>query len=219
LTEYSDTKERGLCLRITASGEKSWTYRYRLKSGQQRRVTLGKLIDVPLASARATVIKQRALVAQNGDPASDATKSRKKAKEQRDKETVQDIGEWYFRECKAGRHRPNLKQPKRQSTIDLETYYFTNCIVPEFGKQKLANLNRANIQSFIDGLADNKSLSAAQRSRVILHSIFTFAQRHELTDINPCQFVTVAAQKARERVLTDSELQNHMGNANPTCRH
>ncbi len=63
------------------------------------------------------------------------------------------------------------------------------------------------IQSFVDGLADNQSSGAARQSRIILHGIFAFAQRHEVTDINPVQFVTVAGYKPRERVLTDSELK------------
>jgi hypothetical protein len=62
LTEYSDTNERGLCLRVTPAGVKSWTYRYRTPSGKQRRVSLGKLDVVSLASARKAVRKQKPLL-------------------------------------------------------------------------------------------------------------------------------------------------------------
>ncbi len=207
LTEYADTKEPGLCLRVSPAGVKSWTYRYRLKSGQQKRITLGKVQDTPLAAARTLVVNQRAKVASGGDPANDAKLERLEAVEQRKRETVQDIGEWYFRECEAGRHRPNIKRPKRQSTIDNERYYFNKHIVPAFGGLKLKSLARATIQSFIDELADNHSISTARHTRVLFHTIFAFAQRQEISDINPVQFVTVASYKPRERVLTDTELK------------
>ena len=79
--------------------------------------------------------------------------------------------------------------------------------MPEFGNVKIDALTRADIQRFIDRLADKQSASAARQSRIIMHAVFAFSQRLELTDKNPVQFVTVAAQKARERVLTDSELK------------
>jgi len=207
LTEYADTKEPGLCLRVSPAGAKSWTYRYRLQSGQQRRVTLGKVLDMGIAAARALVVERRASVASGGDPANEAKLARLAAVEQRDRETVKDVGEWYFRECRKGRHRPNLKNPKRASTINNEYAYFDKFIVPAFGSQKLASLTRAMIQGFVDDLADNQSRGAARQSRIILHGIFAFAQRHEVTDTNPVQFVTVSGYKPRERVLTDSELK------------
>ena len=135
LTEYADTKERGLCLRVTPAGVKSWTYRYRLKSGQQRRLSLGKVENVSLADARTLVVNHRANVASGGDPVNDAKQSRQQAVEQSNRETVKDVGEWYFRECRKGRHRPNIRNPKRASTITNEYAYFERLIVPTFGTQ------------------------------------------------------------------------------------
>ena len=69
LTEYADTNEKGLALRVTPSGVKSWTFRYRNLAGQQKRISLGKLQDVSLSAARSRVVAQRASVATGGDPA------------------------------------------------------------------------------------------------------------------------------------------------------
>ncbi len=207
LTEYADTKEPGLCLRVSPSGVKAWTYRYRTLSGQQRRITIGKALDVSLVEARDLIVKHRANVASGDDPANDAMKARQEATEQRNRETVKDIGDWYFKECEAGRHKPNIKNPKRQSTIDLERLHFDKHVVPAFGKQKLSILTRSAIQIFVNDLADNNSPSAARQSRILLHGIFAFAQRHELADINPVQFVSVAGYEPRKRVLTNDELK------------
>ncbi|MCP4096137.1 MAG: tyrosine-type recombinase/integrase [Planctomycetaceae bacterium] len=206
LTEYADTKETGLCLRVTATGEKSWTYRYRLKSGKQKRMSLGKLRDTALAKARELVVINRAKVANDGDPATEKFDARLLAKNELDRETVKDIGNWYFRECEAGRHRPNIKNPKRQSTIDHERYFFTTHIVPAFGKTKLSTIKRASIQAFVDNVADDYSPSTSRQCRIILHGIIAFAQRNEITSNNPCQYVTTATQQARERVLSNTEL-------------
>ena len=42
LTEYADTHEKGLSLRVTPAGIKSWTFRYRNLAGHQKRVSIGK---------------------------------------------------------------------------------------------------------------------------------------------------------------------------------
>lgn len=203
LTEYADTVEKGLSLRVTPSGEKSWTFRYRTEARQQKRFSIGKVRDVSLADARTAVIKHRGNVAGGGDPVEDAKAAKAQAIEQYEKETVSDIGEWYFRECEAGRHKPNLKRPKRLSTINQERRYFDKYIVPAFGKQRLDDLKRATIQAFVNDLS---TPGAARQCRIILHGIYAFAQRQELTEKNPCQHVTVPGYEARERTLSDQEL-------------
>jgi integrase len=207
LTEYLDLKENGLALRVTPAGVRSWTYRYRNKAGQQRRISLGKVTDISLADARGAVIGHRSVVIKGGDPAAIAEQERQIAKDALKRETVAEVGNWYFRECEAGRHRPNLKRRKRQSTIDLERYYFDRHISSAFGTRKLSELSRAVIQSFVNDLADKNSQSTARQARIILHAICAFAERHELTVGNPVQFVTVAATPPRERVLSDAELR------------
>lgn len=207
LTEYADKKERGLCLRVTPVGAKSWTYRYRLQSGKQKRFSLGKLEDLSLASARNSVIAHRVSVANGGDPAIEAMLARETAKQGLDRETVKDVGEWYFHECNAGRHKPNLKRPKRPNTIEHERSFFTKHIIPAFGNQKLSDLTRAQVQAFVDKTTDNFSLSAGRKSRIVLHGIFAFAERQEIVQSNPCKLVTVASQPARERVLNLDEVK------------
>src|SRR5690349_18561866 len=49
--EYVDKKVPGLALRVTPTGAKSWTVRYRHR-GRLRRLTLGDLALISLADAR-----------------------------------------------------------------------------------------------------------------------------------------------------------------------
>lgn len=215
LTEFSDMKERGLCLRVTSSGAKSWTYRYRLLSGKQKRISLGKADDVSLSAARRVVVKHRVNIAEGGDPALEAILLRNEAKEANNRETIQEIGEWYYQECEAGRHTPNARGPKRPSTLRVERPYFDKMIVngikelkiAGLGKLKLATLQRSTIEEFLNKLNDKKSPSASRHCRVILHSLFEFAIWKEITDRNPCRGVVKRKVKARERVLSDEELK------------
>ena len=126
LTEYADANEKGLALRVTPAGVKSWTFRYRNLAGHQKRISIGKLQDVSLAQARRQVVAHRASVSSGGDPALDMVTAREAAMEAHGKETVGDIGNWYFDECRAGRHKPNAKAPKRASTLRTERSISTN---------------------------------------------------------------------------------------------
>ncbi|WP_026481064.1 site-specific integrase [Ahrensia sp. 13_GOM-1096m] len=206
VTEYADERENGLALRISPAGAKSWTFRYRTKAGQQKRMSLGRTNDVSLSDARSRVVKERAFVSAGGDPVAIAAKAKDAAIEEFKRETVQQVGEWYFQECKVGRHRQNAK-PKRVSTLRTELLYFNKHILTKLGSRKLADVSRSMVQAFVNDLADNTSKSAARHCKVILHGIYSFAERQELVDKNPCQHVTVASHEPRERVLSDDELR------------
>jgi len=206
-TEYQDEVQRGLCLRVMPSGVKSWTFRYRTIAGTRRRISIGVVDTVDLETARKKVRAHQANIDKGGDPAADLELSKLVAKQALNKETVAEIGEWYLQKCEAGTHRPNIKHPKRQGTIDLERHYFKARIVPKFGKVKLVDLSRHAIQSFVDDLARDLSLSAARHCRMVLLSIYAFAERQDITDKNPVRMVSVAGHASRERVLTDDELR------------
>lgn len=54
-----DPKARGLALRITPAGMKSWTLRYRLETGERKRITLGQYPAMSLSKARDAVAIDR----------------------------------------------------------------------------------------------------------------------------------------------------------------
>ena len=214
-TEYHDTKVSGLRLRVSPSGGKSWSLRYRA-NGKHRRIALGKVGIVSLADARNAARQIIAEVANDGDPVLERQLANASHTEQIQLETIKQVGEWYFQECAIGRHRPNASGPKRSSTIDMEMGYFRRCIIPELGDFALDDLNRAHIQKFINSLAkridpktgkSSGSNSTAVKCKVILHSLYNFAMRNDLVEKNPVQFVAVAPLPSRERVLNEDELR------------
>ena len=67
--EVWDAKAAGLCLRISASGVASWSYRYRPRAGgTYQRVTLGSTNDLGLADARERAARYRASILDGADP-------------------------------------------------------------------------------------------------------------------------------------------------------
>ena len=54
--EVHDTIRQGLALRVTPSGVKSWTFRYRYR-GNPERLTIGRYPDVTLEAAREAALR------------------------------------------------------------------------------------------------------------------------------------------------------------------
>jgi hypothetical protein len=78
--EIADDAVRGLSLRVTSAGAKTWALRYRTSAGAQRRLTLGPYPEVSLAKARVEAKKAVGRVADEGDPAKEKLQRRKKAR-------------------------------------------------------------------------------------------------------------------------------------------
>jgi integrase len=202
LVELRDAKSKGLALRITPAGVKSWTLRYRLKDGTQRRISLGQYPAVSLAQARDKALATLSAVASDRDPAGEKKLARSTAKREK-LDTLSVLAERYFADAEKGRHRHGGRA-KRKSTLALETYYWTKHLKPEFGSRPIRTITRAEIQTFVSGL---NAPSAARQCRVVFQRLFTYARWLELVDLDPSRFVHVDNFTPRDRVLTDDELK------------
>jgi integrase len=66
--DYRDTEVKGLLLRVSANGAKTWALRYSL-NGKQSRLTIGTYPDITLAQARAQALAARIEIGNKNDPA------------------------------------------------------------------------------------------------------------------------------------------------------
>ncbi len=202
--EYPDGKVPGLALRVSAQGKKAWTFRFRNKEGQQRRLSLGTYPAVPLVKARQMAVEALGETHDGKDPAQEKRDEKARAN-LRVIRTVSDLADDYFNAARLGRHR-NEARPKRQSTLDMEEGYFNRLIKPRFGAIGLPDVLRPDLQRFLDDLGKS-SPSAARQCRNIVRQMFNFAIRREIIDKNPAQFADVPTSKSRERVLTEAEVK------------
>src|SRR4051794_11760612 len=75
-TAYFDTKTRGLALRVTPAGVKTWSFVYR-GGGQPKWLTLGSYPAVTLATARALALdKRHAIDVERRDPVAEERAAR-----------------------------------------------------------------------------------------------------------------------------------------------
>src|SRR5665213_1679455 len=99
--EYRVDGVRGLALRVSPVGAKTWTMRYRNRDGEQRRHTLGTYPEVGLADARIAAEMALGEVAGGGDPAK-ARRASRAAARARKLSTVSDLFEAYFDAAEQG---------------------------------------------------------------------------------------------------------------------
>jgi integrase len=200
---YELRDERGLALRISPSGVKSWSLRYRLPSGERKRISLGSYPALSAAKARDAVALAQAKVVQGKDPAAEKKAARATAERQR-LDTLAKLAERYFEAAAKGRHRAGKAKPKRPRTLRLEGYYWDRFVAPAFGRRAIRSISRADIQTFVN---EHEAPSTARQIKVVFQRLFAYARWLEMTDADPARFVQVDAQEARDRVLTDVELR------------
>ena len=202
--EYPDSKVRGLALRVTPLGGKSWTLRYRNTAGKQRRLGLGAYPAVDLATARGEALAVLGSVAKGLDPAGIKRAFRASASAPR-VASVGELIERYLRDGERGKHRPNARM-KRTRTLALERYYFARHIKPALGNLDIPELTRSLLQSFLDDVGDGAP-STARQCRAVIRQAYNYAIRREIAEANPAQLMELPAPGQRDRVLSDPELR------------
>lgn len=188
--ELWDDDVKGLVLRITSSGRKTWAVWYR-HQGRSRRVTLGVYPALGLADARKLANTMLRDIALGGDPA--GTK-----KDQREADTFRELANEYI-ERHAKRHKKSWKEDRRALDRDL---------IPALGNLKAASIKRRDILKVLEGIHERGAPVLANRTLEIVKKMFNWAVEQELLDFSPATVIKPLGQeKARERVLTDDEIR------------
>lgn len=203
---HVDAEERGLELRVTADGTtKSWSIRYRLLDGQQRRLTIGEFPAIGVADARALAAAIKLRVRKGGDPAGEKRLNRESAVRQPIK-TMEDLAERYFAACKSGEWKPRGR-PKRASTISLEELNWRTHLKPRMAATRLDSVTRADVRDVLRDVRRAGLGVGVNRVHALLRQIFSWAVAEERIPANPASNIPMlVAEAPRERVLTDGEL-------------
>ena len=133
-TEVRDAKVRGLILRVSATGHKTWSVLYRRQTdGRRRRYTVGSYPHFPLADARAEAMGILARVARGGDPAAD----RRRPAGSRPR-TLGDLAERY-----PARHAKPFKRSGLQDRQMLE-----KDVLPPLGRDQFQSIRLSVVRFF-----------------------------------------------------------------------
>jgi len=192
--DYFDTTVKGLCLRVSAAGGKTWHAVYSKPNGKRAWLKLGRYPEMALGGdtgARQRARDARAKVSEGGDPVAD-----KKALAAA--MTVADLVDNY-----AARHAVT-----RRSGVETVRTLRTD-VVPLIGQLKLADLHRRDVQRCLDAVRDRGAPIAANRLFANMRAMLRWAHARGDLDSNIVAAMRQPAptSPARSRVLSPDEIR------------
>lgn len=223
-TEYHDAEVRGLALRVSPGGQKSWTFRFRDRlTGVGSRMTLGRfdpstdsepdedgLMALTLQGARVAARKLRTQVDADRNPARELRRKREAARRQPIK-TLADLAEAYFKACETGTHRSGKGRKKAPSTLNAERWLWAKHISARLGAEPLDEITRTHIRDTLTDIFE-ASGGQANKARALLSQLFNYAISQERLEANPVTHVArMSEANPRTRTLTDGELNAFWG--------
>jgi len=204
--EYADTEARGLVLRVTADGARSWAVRYTVRGDAkgQRRTTIGAFPGMPLSRARGEAFGILAAAKAGRDlPAEERAKQQQAEAEADRPQTNRELFERYLKLYVAKTHR-KAGQTRRL----FELHVFDK---PKFANLRPGETRRGDVVALLDDLETEKRLTT-QRNRVRSQIIagFDYAVEREWIPANPAAGVKKKAEpdpQEQGRELTVDELR------------
>ena len=191
--EIRDGKVRGLILRISENGTKSWSVLYRRKSdGRRRRCACGPYPHVALADARAAALDILARVAKGEDPARD----RKRATGSHPR-TLGDLAERYLKHAEAS---------KRSGSQDRQM--LEKDVLPLLGNEPLETIKRADIGEVLQRVVARGAPIQANRTFAAIRGLYNWALGAGLIETTPCLGLKApSTEQSRERTLSTDEIK------------
>jgi integrase len=182
-TRYAVGFGRGLQLRVSPGGGRTWRLRCRVKRRDEH-LTLGPWpeLDRKAAAREAARARERLEAGPERQP------------------TVREFAERYLAEV-AAKARKNLRPVRR---------YLERDVYPLFGGKRIAEVTPEQMQALIFARRDSGRAAAAAALRDLLERIFRYGQVCRLRTDNPIEATPaeyVYQAKPRERALTAGELR------------
>jgi hypothetical protein len=148
-TEYHDIVLRGLVLRVTDSGSRTYDVRYRF-AGQPRRLHIGDARVLTLAEARQKAREMLADAVKGSDPVELRESERRAAEEARRKSerTVRKLAKLWLESKESKSWRPRTRKEFERIT--------NRVIVPALGDHDANLVARSNIRRLLDDIAEGQ---------------------------------------------------------------
>jgi integrase len=189
--ELVDPACRGLSLRVTASGVRSFAFRYRPRgSSHIERITIGRYPDVALRDARAQADKLRAQVAAGKNPSAH--------KREAPARSFAGLAGRYITE-----HARRFKRSAAKDERNLRLH-----ILPRWGERDFTAISRSDVIALIEKLVTAGKPTLANHVHRLVSGIFNFAMDVDLTSSNPASRLRKrGVERAKTRVLADDEIR------------
>ena len=190
--DFRDRGTRGLQLRSSPSGVKTFSFVFRLGS-KMGRATLGKYPDVDLKFARTKADEFRKLVSQGVDP-----RSEKRTKRRLQEMTVE-LMVHEFIQTYAKPKNSSWKQAESNLRLYLSNFY---------GTQPISEVTRADIHQILDDLIARDKQTAANRALAHIRKFFGWLVERGYLNHSPADHIKPRHKESeRDRVLSDAEIK------------
>ena len=168
-TDFTDPNTKGLMLRVTPHGAKTWAILYNRKGdGKKRRVTLGQFPALSLAAARELAEAKKVQIRAGVDPAALLTEYKRA-------NTVDQLLDLFLEK----HQRPDAAWTPECKRI------FNKDVRPLIGRIKLPDLNRGHVRQVIEVVRDRGATVTVNRMLAALRRAFSWAVSKDLLAVNP----------------------------------
>jgi integrase len=204
----------GLYLVIQTGGGKSWAHRYPFR-GRREKLTLGPVLilkpdevepqgnpqigdQLTLRAARELVAKQQRAIRLGSNPAEEFRRQRTIRLSGLDKFDVV-IGDYVSK---------HVRINNRPKTAYEYERLLNSKVIPAWKGLRLGDVTRRDVITLLDEIAAAGAPVSANRVLALLKTFFSWCIQRDLISVSPCAGLNnPAAEKARERVLTDHEIR------------
>ena len=186
--DFFDSKTKGLGLRVSPSGVKSWSVMFTIPGSQKRaRLSLGSYPATSLARARTLAIEAQGKVEEGVDPRA----VRADVGDDDGPVTVAMLAKLYL-----AKHATKIKTGR-----ELERRLRAD-VLPIIGSVKLADLHRRDVTRVLDRILDRGAKASAKKAFGDLRAMVAWAVARGDLDHNPISDMKrPSASKPRERFL------------------
>lgn len=184
--DYTLADFDGLSLAISATGGKSWHFRYYWAT-QQKRMSLGTYPEVSLREARALRDEARALLAKGINPKIDRKQKFRAACLAAEYSFKAVYLQWLA-------HRRLELKEGRQSTLSQIQRIFERDVLPALGTMSIYNVRRPDLLDVIARVERRKAFTTAEKLRTWFKQLFRYAMvKVEGLEGNPASDLDVVA--------------------------
>ncbi len=195
--EIADAGQPGLYLVVQPSGAKSWAVRYRF-DGRTRKLTLGPVGAVSLATAREKARAATGLLEKGVDP-TDAERQAEVAERERKAATVAAMAAEFIERYARRRNRT-----WRETEANFRRY-----VTPAVGEKPITELRRRDVLRIVDGLVDTGRPYAAVQTLAAVRKLLAWCLEREIVETNVAAGIkTPVRLQPRERTLFDDEIKS-----------
>ncbi|PPD00681.1 MAG: hypothetical protein CTY31_06255 [Hyphomicrobium sp.] len=197
--DLTDGRQRGLCLRVSYGGTKTYFVAYRFH-GHQRRITLGHHPHLKLKDARSEANTILAMVDRGEDPAAQKIRKRQTEKSNTLSGAVVDYINNYA--------KPNTRSWQTTQRI-LEANF-----VSRWRSISLRSIDKSMVRDALEDIASNGHPSAANKALAIIRKFFNWCVEEDRCPSSPCNGLRMPAKlKSRQRVLSEQEIRSVLTSA------